>query len=45
MGEMLAPNVLKVTELTIGEFVSMLMSTVGISASKDIAQIVIDFIS
>lgn len=35
MGEMLAPNVLKVTELTIGEFVSMLMSTVGISARKD----------
>lgn len=34
MGEMLAPNVLKVTELTIGEFVSMLMSTVGISARK-----------
>lgn len=34
MGEMLAPNVLKVTELTTGEFVSMLMSTVGISARK-----------
>lgn len=40
-----AKNVLKAIESTKQDYANMLMNTVGISASKDIVRIVIDFIS